>query len=425
MPPAARPTDNVVHPLPPVLGPGPGSITVHTGSLPQWRAVPAAAAAAMQTAKKAVDATCKALEATRTAASGTPGAPAALAAENAGKAAASAAMTALMNSLGAGADTHVCSVITPPAAPPHGPGKVIDGSPTVLTNNLPSARMGDTILESLGPPNKIAKGLPSVMIGGKSNSGSGGVGGLIAAIVGAVMDAVNPEYPRPAVLPDGTPATEYAPNVYVTGTPAEQAETIRQLNAVRAGPGGEQFFQSLSNTSEPQVLSVIGDPARGRELHPGQQSFQNCAPQSSQQIINQATGNNLTESQMENVAWGPPPSGYNRNTGTPIGGEEIMLENGGVPTTMRPGNTNTVDTALANNQGVVSGHDADVLWNDPTQPGGHAIHTTGAVQNQNGDTLAYTINDTGTDQQGQVVGADHYARSLDGGNIAVTDNPIW
>ena len=37
--PAARVTDNVVHPLPPVLGPGPGSLNVLIGSLPAWRGV--------------------------------------------------------------------------------------------------------------------------------------------------------------------------------------------------------------------------------------------------------------------------------------------------------------------------------------------------------------------------------------------------
>ena len=38
--PAARITDNVVHPLPPVLTPGPGAPTVLIGFLPACRAVP-------------------------------------------------------------------------------------------------------------------------------------------------------------------------------------------------------------------------------------------------------------------------------------------------------------------------------------------------------------------------------------------------
>jgi uncharacterized Zn-binding protein involved in type VI secretion len=43
---------------------------------------------------------------------------------------------------------------------------VIDGSQSVLINNLPACRMGDTIVEAVGPPNKIAKGEPTVVIGG-------------------------------------------------------------------------------------------------------------------------------------------------------------------------------------------------------------------------------------------------------------------
>ncbi len=427
MPPAARILDNVAHPLPPVLGPGPGSLNVHTGMLPQWRAIPAAAAAALQAAKQASDAVVQAADAAANAAAATPAGPAAKAAAEATKAAALSAMSSAIASASGGADIHVCA--TPLPVAPHGPGVVIDGSPTVMVNNLPAARMGDTILEALGPPNKIVKGQMNVMIGGASSSGGGGGGGSgggIAAMISMVLAMIAPEYPRPIILPDGRPATEYSPNVFVVGTPEQQAETIRQLNAVREGDGGDAFFEELANRDTPQVVNVIGDPARGRELHPGQQSYENCAVQSSQQIINQATGVNNDEATMEGIANGPPPSGYTRTGGTPIGGEEVILENGGVPAHMGPGNTTTVDNALSNGQGVVSGHDAGALWNDPNYAGsGHAVHTTGAIQNESGETLGYTINDTGTDQAGRVLNHDDYANSMDGGNIAVTDDPIW
>jgi uncharacterized Zn-binding protein involved in type VI secretion len=42
---------------------------------------------------------------------------------------------------------------------------VIDGAQSVLINNLPACRMGDTILEAVGPPNKIAGGETTVLIG--------------------------------------------------------------------------------------------------------------------------------------------------------------------------------------------------------------------------------------------------------------------
>ena len=162
--PTARITDPVAHPLPPVLTGGPGSPTVLIGGLPAWRGIPAAAAAAIQSAKKASDATIKAAEAATLAAAGTPGAPAAKVAEETTKTAALATMSSTITSSAGGADIHACT--TPLPIPPHGPGVVIDGSKTVLINGLPASRMGDTIIEALGPPNKIVAGCPTVQIGG-------------------------------------------------------------------------------------------------------------------------------------------------------------------------------------------------------------------------------------------------------------------
>ncbi len=164
MPPAARVTDNVAHPLPPVLTIGPGSPNVLVGFLPQWRGMPLAAVAALQVAKTAADTAIKTAEAASAAAAGTPGAPAAKAAEEAAKAAALSSMSSAISSAAGGADIHTCT--TPLPVPPHGPGVVITGSKTVMVNNLPAARMGDTILEAIGPPNKIMKGQMNVMIGG-------------------------------------------------------------------------------------------------------------------------------------------------------------------------------------------------------------------------------------------------------------------
>ena len=61
------------------------------------------------------------------------------------------------------ADTHVCPLVT--GVVPHVGGVVVMGSTSVLINNLPAARQGDQIVEA-GPPNSIAMGEPTVMIGG-------------------------------------------------------------------------------------------------------------------------------------------------------------------------------------------------------------------------------------------------------------------
>jgi len=171
--PAARITDLTMH-GPPLL-PGTGSPNTIIGNLLAWRGLPAAAAAALQSAQATSDTAIKTAEAATLAAAGTPGAPAAYAAEQAAKTAAAAAMSSLMSGLVSGAaastgaaggtpDTHICPIPTP--VPPHGPGYVIDGSQTVLVNGLPLCRQGDTVLEALGGPDKIALGALTVLVGG-------------------------------------------------------------------------------------------------------------------------------------------------------------------------------------------------------------------------------------------------------------------
>jgi uncharacterized Zn-binding protein involved in type VI secretion len=164
MPPAARVTDTVAHPLPPMLTPGPGSPNCMIGFLPAWRGIPLAAVGALQAAKQAADIAIQAAEAATKAAAGTPGAPAAYAAEQATKASVLASMSSMIAGASGGADIHACT--TPLPVPPHGPGVVINGSATVMINNLPAARQGNTILEAAGPSNSIAMGCTTVIIGG-------------------------------------------------------------------------------------------------------------------------------------------------------------------------------------------------------------------------------------------------------------------
>lgn len=59
-------------------------------------------------------------------------------------------------------DFHACPLVT--GVVPHVGGVVAVGSATVLIENMPAARQGDMIVES-GPPNSIALGEMTVMIG--------------------------------------------------------------------------------------------------------------------------------------------------------------------------------------------------------------------------------------------------------------------
>lgn len=62
----------------------------------------------------------------------------------------------------AGVDTHACPLVD--VLKPHVGGVVAVGSMTVMIGGFPAARQGDTVIE-VGPPNAIALGAPTVMIG--------------------------------------------------------------------------------------------------------------------------------------------------------------------------------------------------------------------------------------------------------------------
>jgi uncharacterized Zn-binding protein involved in type VI secretion len=63
-------------------------------------------------------------------------------------------------------DMHTCPMVTPGTPPvPHVGGPITMGSATVLIGNMPAARMGD-MATCTGPPDTIAAGCPTVLIGG-------------------------------------------------------------------------------------------------------------------------------------------------------------------------------------------------------------------------------------------------------------------
>ncbi|MBK6404760.1 MAG: hypothetical protein IPF66_06850 [Holophagales bacterium] len=169
--PAARITDSVMHPLPPVLTGGPPAPNVLIGYLMAWKGIPLAAAPGIMAANAATEATLQALEtaakvaeAAAAAAAGTPGAPAAAAAATAARLAAETAKATWRprtapRSLPPRPPGPACMPARNHGRSPHGPGVVINGSPTVMIGNCPACRMGDTIIEAIGPPNTIMMAL--------------------------------------------------------------------------------------------------------------------------------------------------------------------------------------------------------------------------------------------------------------------------
>lgn len=143
--PAARLGDPVVHPLPGMLLPGPGSPDVFIGKKPAWRGLPSG---------------------TTLPAPPPPAEPKEGESEEEAAAAQQEAAAELMMAAGGGADLHTCATPSPVPFCVDGPGFVIVGSATVMINGLPACRQGDPIQEILGPPNAIMMGFPTVCIGG-------------------------------------------------------------------------------------------------------------------------------------------------------------------------------------------------------------------------------------------------------------------
>ncbi|MDQ6863912.1 MAG: PAAR domain-containing protein [Thermoproteota archaeon] len=63
-------------------------------------------------------------------------------------------------------DVHTCPVVD--GVKPHVGGMVQVGAKSVLINNFPAARMGDSVVE-IGPPNPIVSGVITVLIEQKNN----------------------------------------------------------------------------------------------------------------------------------------------------------------------------------------------------------------------------------------------------------------
>jgi uncharacterized Zn-binding protein involved in type VI secretion len=86
-------------------------------------------------------------------------------------------------------DMHVCPMMTPGVPPiPHVGGPVTLGSTGVLIGGMPAARMGD-MLVCVGPPDTVAMGCMTVLIGEASPGGGGGGGAGAPAVAAAKASA--------------------------------------------------------------------------------------------------------------------------------------------------------------------------------------------------------------------------------------------
>lgn len=290
------------------------------------------------------------------------------------------------------ADKHDCPCPTPQA---HVGGPIdAPASTNVETNSKGAARATDTLTcTPVALKNFIVTGSTTVEINGK----------LAARKTDFTM------HPGPGVISEGSPNVEI---------------------------GGATGGVTLGNPDEAGRRCRAA--AAGRTSGSTQQSYQNCGVESSRQLINQA-GNPITEDQLLDDAmnsgdadrvqtgkWPFRQTDRANSGGTGPDGRNNILNDHGVPAHTEAQGMTNISQAVAEGRGVITSHDAGILWGDPNVNGGHAIVTTGMEYDANGNLVNVIVNDTGTGNCQQSIPAAQYENSLrPGRDINVTDNPIW
>lgn len=170
--------------------------------------------------------------------------------------------------------------------------------------------------------------------------------------------------------------------------------------------------------------------AAGRNSGAVQQSYNNCGVESARQLINR-NGNPIGEEDLLNAAQASgdaatEPTRF-ASGGTGPDGRENILDSHGVPSHQVSQGLNNITQNVAEGRGVITSHDAGILWNDARyNGGGHAIVPTGMEYDADGKLVNVIVNDTGQGQCAQRIPADQFENSLRPGRpVNVTDDPIW
>ncbi len=152
-------------------------------------------------------------------------------------------------------DMHVCPMMT--GMVPHVGGPIALGSFTVLVGSMPQARASDMAV-CVGPPDTIAMGAPTVLVG---MAGGGGGGAMGAAAGAAASTGKSPMGETPAAhrLPDGSWETRVG-SVRMRGEQWFQAQAVRDLARIRATRAGRALLASIDRSGR-SVTVVDGGRA--------------------------------------------------------------------------------------------------------------------------------------------------------------------
>lgn len=271
---------------------------------------------------------------------------------------------------------------------PHVGGPILPpNSPDVVTGFFPQARATDKAL-CVGPPDFIVTGAATVL-----------VNGLPAAR----------KTDRTMHQPPGEVLTGFA-SVDIGGA------TV----GVTLG-GGQNAFDACAV-----------DAGKGRTSGSKSQSYNNCGVESSRQIINEATGKNVSEDDLLNDAMKHGDAEKERKRydsgGTSPDQRQNLLDRHGVPSHLEDNSMQNIAQAVAEKRGVITSHEVQTLWPPVVngQSGGHAIVVTGLEYDANGNLKNVIVNDTGLGICGRSVPAGQFENSLRPGRpVNVTDKTVW
>lgn len=162
----------------------------------------------------------------------------------------------------ASVDYHQCPLVD--GVRPHGGGAVVTGSPSVFVNGLPAARQGDAIAEN-GPPNVIATGDPTVLIGGGSTAiGPSWAESLFEQLVGVVPDA-NEAIAQADLGIAGDQLARERANLHVTHDGAEAVFSFRtdadgRIREFAWGPRDDARLRIETDRATLDRLAAADDP---------------------------------------------------------------------------------------------------------------------------------------------------------------------
>lgn len=151
----------------------------------------------------------------------------------------------LIGFLPAARQTDRCACVGPPPVPVDA---IIFGSPTVLINGLPAARMGDPTAKG----GALTTGFPTVLIG--------------------LFAVVTPDFPLEPVgpvtmipQPDGSFAAQVGDNMTIEGTPEFIQRTLNDLAVINATETGNSLLDSVLSSDLPVriVATTEGNSVSG------------------------------------------------------------------------------------------------------------------------------------------------------------------